>query len=81
MENTKMFYEILNSLTDVMLVKLYDECSYFEPREGYSSDIKLLQNIRERLNKVSWNEIEDCDMPNIIYKEMAKRFYKYNITK
>ena len=81
MENTKMFYEILNSLTDAILIKLYDECSFFEPRGGYSSDIKLLQNIRERLNKVSWNEIEDCDMPNIIYKEMAKRFYKYNITK
>ena len=28
MENAKMFYEILNSLTDAMLVKLYNECSY-----------------------------------------------------
>ena len=81
MKNTKMFYEILNSLTDSMLVKLYDECSYFEPREGFSDNIKLLQNTREKLNKVSWNEIKDCDMPNIIYREMAKRFYKYNITK
>ena len=28
MKNTKMFYEILNSLTDSILVKLYNECSY-----------------------------------------------------
>ena len=53
----------------------------FEPREGFSDNIKLLQNIRERLNKVSFNEIKDYNMPNIIYREMAKRFYKYNTTK